>query len=411
MAISGIIFSNQHVSAAEHASLFRMMVSDGVIRGCSISAGGNVVNQITIEKGLFVVCGRLVKITSDHVIADLDTTKEYARIKGVIDLSGRSETDGTSENGTFTQFRFDVDYSDTLDTFTEASLNKDDVNSGETTGTYEVEWAVLRYTNNAYTVVRSISTAKGDAGGGSSEGNYPSFTYSAGAENDAYLVGYDENGNWEIALLKGTNATLKFLENPGDVEIFLQAGGKTPANRKGGSGGAHKVVSSTLSSGANYSVTVGAADADSTFDASSSAGGTAGASGGWKPGAQQVAANGGDGVLAFGSATSLIASLSGRKYGAGGGGGKYYYTEDGTNWTNISATSGGTTGGGSGGTFDNTTSRPTALPAAGNGEANTGSGGGGTNQWKNSATSQTAVYGAAGNGGSGIVIIRNKRTA
>ena len=102
--------------------------------------------------------------------------------------------------------------------------------------------------------------------------------------------------------------------------------------------------------------------------------------------------DGASGTAAFGSGSTL--------YGAGGGGGAHSWA----NGNSACSGAGGSTGGGAGGV--STTGGGYANHGS-NATANTGSGGGGASG--GGCTSSFPTCGHGGSGGSGIVIIRNKR--
>lgn len=218
--------------------------------------------------------------------------------------------------------------------------------------------------------------------------------------------------NWELALLSGTNATIRFTKIPTNIDVFLVGGGSNGGlghidsgyeyGGDGGLGGGVVMQSNVhIDSNTDYSFTVGRSGQPSTIFGETTYGAPYGyryetgliASGG--EGAQCEigysavrAANAGlPGALAFGEQTSLL--FSGRRYSACGGGGGLL-AQSGAIATGAA---GGGTGGGVGGSRD---------AEAESGENNTGSGGGGA-FWNNGQS------GAPGAGGSGIIIIRNAR--
>ena len=231
------------------------------------------------------------------------------------------------------------------------------------------------------------------------------FTFGGG-----YLFNSDGT-NWELALLSGSSASLNFRKNPGAVDIFLvgggAAGGSGSGDAEGGNGGAGgECVTQQnvqLAKNTNYSITIGdSGQATTGFGkTASSGGGSPGGHGAIVTGNSRTrsASSGSAGVYAFGSSSSLINSLSGRKFGAGGGGGEAYNSS--YVYSNSSShggsNDGGETGGGRGGLLG--MNGDTAATAGG---ANTGAGGGGAGYRYNGG-------GTVGAGGSGIIIIRNHR--
>jgi hypothetical protein len=221
---------------------------------------------------------------------------------------------------------------------------------------------------------------------------------------------YAQSGrDWDAALL--SSGTLR-VKTSALVDLFIVAGGK-PGSRgsgdaiggQGGAGGECVLVSSVrLRRGVSYTVTIGDSGEDSSIvgdslvETAESGKGSAGGVGAIVSGTSRTrsAQAGTDGVFAFGVATSLIESLSGRKYGAGGGGGEafnssYVYSNS---WQHSGSNSGGVTGGGTGGV----TSSGGDTNAT-SGAANTGAGGGGS--WRKYSGDSVP-----GNGGSGILLIR-----
>lgn len=219
--------------------------------------------------------------------------------------------------------------------------------------------------------------------------------------------------NWELALLSGTNATIRFTKMPTNIDVFLVGGGSNGGlghidsrYEYGGDGGlgGGVVMNSNVHIEANtdYSFTVGRSGQPSTIFGET----TYGAPYGYRYETGRIASTsdgarseigftdviaalpGISGALAFGEQTSLL--FSGRRYSACGGGGGLLPQE---RSTAVNGAAGGVTGGGAGGSQN---------AEAANGEDNTGSGGGGA-FWSNGHS------GAPGVGGSGIIIIRNAR--
>lgn len=258
----------------------------------------------------------------------------------------------------------------------------------------------------------------------------PEFTYTG----DYTIVDDSDNpisdfaswkGNWKIRFL--TSGTLTFTNlngAEGGIDVFLVGGGGGGASpsraHSGGGGGGYTTTGKNImvSVGTPYVISIGsggAIDGDGGNTAAfkltanggrhgnsgdgeggSAAGGDGGSGGG--SGSYGAPANGGsngsDGDAGAGkggvgqhTTTREFAGTAGKLYAGGGGGGNYFSNggHDGT---------GGTGGAGGGG---NGSSKSKGLNATA-GENNTGGGGGG-----GSYSMQAAK------GGSGIVIIRNKR--
>lgn len=248
----------------------------------------------------------------------------------------------------------------------------------ESTGTW-VEKTIKIY-QNGWVEVRSI----------------PEFEYSG-----TYDIVQNGN-NWKIRFLTSGTLTFKALNNAKNgIEAFLVGGGGSSGtnefNGGGGGGGGYTTTSELIpSTDTEYTISIGGSNGTTTAFGTSAANGSAGSRStggagtgkGGNGGAQSGEGGarggaGGDGVYAFNDPTE-----GDYKYGAGGGGGGGYI--------NGAGGKGGASGGGQGG-YNNG-----SAGGAGNtaGAANSGGGGGGAGGW----------FGATSVGGSGIVIIRNKRS-
>lgn len=418
--IYGVTYSNQRVSAADHAKLFRMVIGDGVMNGCGCSYR---YDKFTISAGQFIACGRLTGIEGSEVI-DITGNSGYARIRGVIDMDQAAEIDS------FGQFYWRVDYASSADGF--AALTQEDVNaSGKI---YEIEWAVVSLGEGGITgIIRSIANAEGGGGGGG-EVTYITeslFSFMNGQMAASYEYYGDGTENWEIALLD--SGTFKFLANPGLIDVFVVGSGETgdtgtdsgAAPYKGGDGGdgGECVTSQSVVVNRNnpYPIVIGANGGDSSgFEVSARGGAKSseyipdrstyayyvGGIGGLCRGGQQNQPNGKDGMLAFNGDDVSISTFANTLFGAGGGGGSAEIRNPGYNsyggysgWTTTNQGSGTPyprSAYGSGGT--------TGRDEAKVGRSNTGQGGGGGYN----------IDGAKGEGGkpggSGIVIVRNHRS-
>lgn len=212
-----------------------------------------------------------------------------------------------------------------------------------------------------------------------------------------------DGDNWKIKFLDSGTLTFKALNSAKNgVEAFLVGGGGSGAssNGTGGAGGGGGYTTTTeliLNTGIEYLISIGGSNGTTSAFGISAANGSAGsgASGGAGTGKGGSGGSvgptigsgsevyvgqggaggaGGAGVYAFNDTTDI-------QYGGGGGGG------GGT--SNGTGGAGGASGGGRGGNESSGTA----------GTANTGGGGGGGGGW----------YKGGAAGGSGIVIIRNKR--
>lgn len=253
----------------------------------------------------------------------------------------------------------------------------------------------------------------------------PVFTYTG-----TYKI-VDDNDNaittsadhWKIRFL--TSGTLAFTDLKGaenGIDVFLVGGGGNGGSQNsngghesgsGGGGGYTKTVKGlSVTTADTYSIIVGgSAGNTSAFGytanagrngAHESAGGAGGSGGGgssiWNGPGMNGGSDGSNGSTASygnttysggagqGSTTREFGESTGNLYSGGGGSGS------GGGTPNLSSGKGGAGGGGNGGIFSGTPVK------AQNGYANTGGGGGG-------AARETS----RGSGGSGIVIIRNKR--
>ncbi|MBQ6053042.1 MAG: hypothetical protein IJL30_07160 [Clostridia bacterium] len=144
MAIKGVVFDNQTVTAKDHGRLFEKMLDDGVIEGCTLSVSDNTLN---ISAGYFICAGRLMKINSNEQLPL--SGSGYIRVKVVIDTSLPSTADS------FSQAVFVTENADSMSEF--SSLVKEDIN-GSTTGVYEYAFCYLYY-DSGWTVYRDLEQA------------------------------------------------------------------------------------------------------------------------------------------------------------------------------------------------------------------------------------------------------------
>lgn len=414
MAIQGVIFPNQKVSAADHAALFELFITDGIISGCGTTT---LRNTLTVSSGLFVLKGRMVKIVGSEQITIPDNIRSATvRLICYVDLN---QVSTTSE---FRQCQFRLDQSS-------AALVQQDINTG--TGTlYEIEWATLTVDaqGNITTCNVKIKNAYASGGEGHGSGGVPTFTYMVNgvdkSSDSSYVQVLDDgSNNWRIKFLK--SGTLTFTQLAGassGIDLFLVGGGGGSADRSGGGSGYTQTVKNIIpTSGNSYQIVVGDGGlARGDGQASTAFGSTAN---GGKAGSGNTGGNGGSGGGGYtggvygdhigdggsngsngktggnttggtgqGSTTKEFAESSGDLY-AGGGAGFSQVSE-----LNIhTATNAGGDGGGGasrGGTNNDTVSWDSG-DSGHPGTANTGGGGG---------SGSVA-------GGSGIVIIRNARAA
>lgn len=412
MAIQGVIFPNQKVSAADHAALFELFITDGIISGCGTTT---LRNTLTISSGLFVLKGRLAKIVGSQEIAITDNIRSTTvRLIAYIDLNQVS----TSEE--FKQLQFRLDQSS-------AALVQQDINTG--TGTlYEIEWATLTVDaqGNITACNVKIKNAYASGGEGHGTGGVPTFTYMVNgvdkSSDSSYVQVLDDgSNNWRVKFLKSGTLTFTQLGSASSgIDLFLVGGGGGSGSYAGGGGGYTKTVKSIIpTSGNSYQIVIGAGGAArsdgeaSTAFNNSANGGKAGGGVGVRTGGNGGSGGGGyaptvygsdvceggsngangetNGGTGQGSTTREFGESSGALY-AGGGAGLSQTNE--TN-TVLAANAGGSGGGGASRGGRNTDPITWTSGDAGHpGTANTGGGGG---------AGEVA-------GGSGIVIIRNSRS-
>ena len=412
--IYGVTYSNQRVSAADHAKLFRMVIGDGVMNGCGCSYR---YDKFTISAGQFIACGRLTGIEGSEVI-DITGNSGYARIRGIIDMDQAAEIDS------FGQFYWRVDYASSADGF--AALIQEDVNaSGKI---YEIEWAVVSLGEGGITgIVRSIANAEG--GGGSGEITYITeslFSFMNGQTAATYEYYGDGTENWEIALLD--SGTFKFLANPGLIDVFVvgaggtggtgeTSGGYATAGNGGNGGECCTFENVSVSRNNQYPIQIGTLGNDTeAFEGLIARGGNSnewssdkGKSGGNGSKCTSAAGvsgpvAGAQGELAFNGEDTSIQAINGTYFGSSGGGGGSSLYRNG--WTSQPGAYGGvikdTLRAGSGGETSGGGSNPGA--SVDQTAPNTGAGGGG------GAVAYNNSSAIGGSGGSGIVIIRNHRS-
>ena len=151
MAIQGVVFSNQKVSAADHAALCELFISDGVINGCSTSFSLNI---LSIASGMFVLKGRLIKIIGSEQITIPDSMVPSSGTAD-IRLTGVIDTTLTSTETVFDQFYYRLDPSSGG---SYPALVQESINTGNG-HLYEVEWAII--TVNAQGGIESVNVSIG----------------------------------------------------------------------------------------------------------------------------------------------------------------------------------------------------------------------------------------------------------
>lgn len=234
----------------------------------------------------------------------------------------------------------------------------------------------------------------------------PEFTYTGSykilTDSDGTISDFASyKGNWKIKFLtSGTFKITNMYGFDGNIDVFLVGGGAaglsaSTGKGQGGSGGYTKTVRAKhIAAGTSYSIVIGGSGGNTSgFGESASRGESW--KGGSGSGSYNDTGNGGNGGSdgsngggphpgsGQGKTTREFGESGKTLYSGGGGGGCYNYNNN--SWK---GGTGGAGGGGNGGTSES----PNAATA---GAANTGGGGGG------------GVNGRSG--GSGVVIIRNKR--
>lgn len=417
MSIIGVTYSNQKVSAADHAKLFQMLIGDGILNGCSASARLNV---FTISEGKFITAGRVAKIQGSEAITISSEYGSgwYARVKLVNDLSQAAEIDE------FKQVKFEVDYAQSTDGF--SPIIQENINEDGSTGKYEIVWAILTLGDNGVITSYDVRVGPASGGGGGGTGQ-PIFTFTpSDGTTGGYTIIDDDNGDWRIKFLKSGTLVFTGLGNASNgIDIFLVGGGGGSTFYAGGGGGYTTTATIFVPSvRTEYPIVIGEGGAQANDGLSTSAfgytaeggksanvqrGGNGGSGGGSGSNAatpsqyiieDEKSIGGSDGNngsryearmsssqywvyeggVGQNTTTKEFNESSGDLY-AGGGAGKRVTNNDGTTWV---AVSGGEGGGGN----------SNANTNGDNGADNTGGGGGAPN----------------GSGGSGIVIIRNHRS-
>ena len=212
-----------------------------------------------------------------------------------------------------------------------------------------------------------------------------------------YVVDGDLAGDFEISFLtSGTFKILREFEYPSLFEAFIVAGGMPGGDGdgtggKGGAGGGYNTITHIgFLHNVEYEFKIGNSG-ESTYIYANAGYKYEVASGDGAPGGSYISAQlrGTDGKIGVGKFNSASSDAD-RLFGGGGGGG------------GRRAGGNGQSGGGDGGnglTSDNLNGKP--------GAANTGGGGGGGGWTK---TGSVTEVGKGGAGGSGIVILRNRRS-
>ena len=286
---------------------------------------------------------------------------------------------------------------------------------------------VVTITDGTRTATKTV-TVTTDYATAISFSTIPDFTYTGDFEtvNDSDEPIATTQGNWKIRFL--TSGTLTFTALNGaenGIDVFLVGGGGSGANgcdqsdgtyrdTYGGGGGYTNTVRGVrISTNTDYSITVGAGGASASYISQSGYdGGSTSAFG--------ATANGGKGAVGFNGSSWTGGGGAGGSGGGGAGGNGGSDGADGSGGShgtgqktttrefgeaggNLYSGGGGGAANGVGGAGGGGAGCPTASGSNGvDGIANTGGGGGAGSRLNYTLTHSDA-------GGSGIVIIRNKR--
>lgn len=297
---------------------------------------------------------------------------------------------------------------------------------------YEGSWIVSCHNSgNTQTASQTIEAYYDDEASVTlSYSAIPEFTYTGDYDivNDAGAAISTSQGNWNIRLLTSGKLTFQDLKNAaGGVDVFLVGGGaggsavgangtgKSPylnGSAGGGSGYTTTKTGVSIAAGTAYTASIGAGGAIhtdggatsivigsatysadggkcSTYHAQGGAGGSGGGGGGYQTsGAGGTdGGNGGQGTTVYNTQAAAGGSGQGTTTRAFGDSSGVLYA----------------TGGGAGGGYNANTGASMSQGAGGGSTPNTGNGGkGGGNK---------EAGGAATAGGSGVIIIRNHRSA
>lgn len=157
MALFGVTFKDQKVSAYDHAALMQLVLRDGVLRGCGLSASGS---NVSLAAGHLLAAGRVIGNDAALTVPVSGTTG-VARITLVIDLTA------TASDNTFQQLSVRVD--NASDESALPALVQEDINDGVHTD-YEMELAVVNLSGSGVSsFVRKVGRAALRLAIGSSE--------------------------------------------------------------------------------------------------------------------------------------------------------------------------------------------------------------------------------------------------
>lgn len=155
MAIQGITFDNQLVSARNDGALYSGILEDGIINGCVLNFTGNT---LTIGAGYVIIAGRLLRLASSETVTT-QASGAVARVTFELDMN----REATEES--FTQARIFVQYAANVSQLPD--LVQDDINGSGTI--YQMELCILELNQGNIESILSQETAKSVVGATAAE--------------------------------------------------------------------------------------------------------------------------------------------------------------------------------------------------------------------------------------------------
>lgn len=155
MAIQGITFDNQLVSARNDGALYSGILEDGIINGCVLNYTGNT---LTIGAGYVIIAGRLLRLTSNETVTT-QASGAVARITLELDMTGEATEDN------FTQARIFAQYAANVSSLPD--LVQDDINASGII--YQMEICILELNQGNIESILSQETAKSVVGATAAE--------------------------------------------------------------------------------------------------------------------------------------------------------------------------------------------------------------------------------------------------
>lgn len=140
MSVTGQIFTNQELTAAQHRTLLDRLFGDGIVEGCDMRASGY---DLFIAPGLFISAGGIQNILASEQIT-FNQTYGYARVVSQLDMTA------TATDDTWEQQSWIVEYAASPDDFEE--LVQEDINTddGEI---YQIEFCVVQLSTSGITAI------------------------------------------------------------------------------------------------------------------------------------------------------------------------------------------------------------------------------------------------------------------